>query len=219
MLSRLGHRPVLDVAIPGLYAWGVTVAWPLLDEGNTRWAYTFGILSLVALGSAGMLVTSRRRIWSAVSVGVFVAASALVWFVVGAEARSLGWIGSVGWAAFAIGWVRASGTRQPEDMPPATTLELTPRRAPSKTSIAMLALGIGCATVPWLFAWNVEGRERALLAHGLAILGSLHLLSTASDLSASIGQKAERTYSAWSMVARTMVYGGLMALGCWLTFA
>jgi len=220
LIARLSLRPTFDVAIPGLYAWVVTVGWPLLGENvTTVWAYTFGGIALFSLAICSWMVSSRFRLWSAVSVGTFVSASAVVWFLLGPEAPSLGLLGSVGYAAFAIGWVRASGTRDAGEGPTAYALDLPPRRAMSFRARSALFVGLFDAALPLVLAWRIEGKERALLGHAVALLGALQILSISSKLAAIGGQKTDSSGFPWAALGRTLLLAVVVAIGCWLTFS
>jgi hypothetical protein len=131
----------------------------------------------------------------------------------------LGLLGSLGYAAFAIGWVRASGTRDADDGKTVYALDLPPRRVISFRARLALYVGLIGAAIPLVLAWRIDGKERALLGHAVALLGALHILSTASKLSMDFGQKAEGAGNLWLVFGRTSILVLLVAIGCWLTFA
>jgi hypothetical protein len=217
--SRQRLRPIFDVAIPGGYAWIVTVAWPVMGQKAVPWARTFAVVALLALAAAATLVGSRHRQWSAVAVGAFVTASAMVWLLVGSDAPTLGLLGSIGWAAFAIGWVRASGTRELGTEPPAVALELAPRRVIAWPARVVLLVGVLGAAVPSFLAWRIDGRERALLGHAVALLAALQTLSMVSGMTLTLGQDTESPRVSWPLGFRCLVLAGLVAVGTWLTFS
>ena len=218
LAARLRLRPAFDVAIPGLYAWVVTVGWPLHRNAASTWAYGFGAIAFVALAVSSWMVLLPYRLWSAVAVGAFITASAIVWFLVDPESLSLGLLGSVGYAAFAVGWVRASGTREVDKDALAYALDLPPRRNMSLRAMVALYGGLVGAIVPLALAFRIEDRQRALLGHAVALLGALHLLSIASKLSIAVGQKAEVSSFSWSVLGRTVLLIVLVGVGGWVTF-
>ena len=215
--SRNAVRPILDVAIPGLYAWVVTVAWPLRAPDTNVWAYAFAGIALLSLGASCLLVASRLRLWSAISVGTLISASATTWFLLGAEMQSLGILGSLGWAAFAIGWVRASGTYELGGGTGAAVLALAPRREVGWSARLLVGIGVVGALIGLALAWRIEGRERALLGHAIALLGALQVLTISSSAALTVGQKAESPAFPWTALGRTIVLAILVAVGGWFS--
>jgi hypothetical protein len=210
---------VFDVAIPGLYAWVVTVGVPVHQKDADGWAIVFSWLSATCLCLTSGLVVSRLRPWSAIPAALFVMSSASVWFLIAPLEVSLGFLGSLGWASFAIGWVRAAGTGEDVSSEAAHRIELAPRQSTSVLSWVMLGIGAAGALGALVLAWNIEGRERSLLGQAVAVVGALALMTAASSFASAVGPKAAaRTFSK-GQLARTLVLLGLFILGCWLTIS
>lgn len=216
--GRISIRPVLDVLIPGLYVWVVTCAWPLRAPTSTLGAMVFAGLAFLFLMVSGWLVATAHRLWSAVSVACFVSAAVAGWFLLGPDIQAPGLLGALGWAMFAVGWVRASGTQQGgeegiEEGPSAVALSLSPRRKMPWTR----SLDLGIRLVGVLFvvalAWGIEGRERSLLGHAVAVFSALQILAIAPTPAADIGRKAKSTTFPWLALARTLVVALLVLLG------
>jgi hypothetical protein len=212
-------RPVFDVAIPGLYAWVVTVAVPVYQKDASGWPVAFSWFSATCLCVTSGLVVSRLRPWSAIAASLFVLSSSAVWFLIAPFEASLGFLGSLGWASFAIGWVRAAGTGEDMSGGAARRIELPARQRMPALSWVMLGIGLAGALSALILAWNIEGRERSLLGQAVAVIGALALITAASSFASAVGPKAAaRTFSN-GQLARTLVLLGLFALGCWLTFS
>jgi hypothetical protein len=153
------------------------------------------------------------------SIILYVSASAAVWFLLGSDASSLGLLGVVGYAAFAIGWVRANGTRDVRDGVPAHLLDVPPRRVPLFREKLLLFFRVLGAAVPMLLAWRIDSKDRALLGHAIALLGALQILSIASTQAVAVGQKADSPSFPWTAIGRTLLFALVVSIGCWLTFA
>jgi hypothetical protein len=190
-----------------------------MGQKANPWARAFAGAALLALAAAAVLVGSRHRQWSAVAVGAFVTASAIVWLLVGPDAPNLGLLGSLGWAAFAVGWVRASGTRELAAERTAVALELAPRRVIAWPARLALVIGVLGAAVPSSLAWGIEGRERSLLAHAVALLAALQTLSMVSGSTLTLGQDPEDLRLSWPLVLRCLLLAALVAIGVWLTLS
>jgi len=211
-------RPLFDVAIPGLYAWVVTVAVPINQTDSHGWPVVCSWLAAIGLVAASGLVISRWRAWSAVAVAIFTTASACVWFLIQPVEVVLGFLGSLGWASFAIGWVRAAETGEVATSVAARRLDLLPRH--QMPALAWIAIGVSVlgSVVVLGLAWTIEGRERSLLGHAVAVLGALSLMAAAATASSVIGRKAAVRPFSRGQLGRTLALMALFALGCWLTF-
>lgn len=211
-------RPALDVAIPGLYAWVVTVALPVRQLEVQGWAPLVSWISLLSLTATSTLAATPFRRWSPIAVSAFVGASALVWFLTEPLEVQVGLLGSIGWAAFAVGWVRAAATREDLDASAARAIELAPRHPFSVLARMFVAAALGGAVALVFLAFQIEGRERALLGQAVAVMGTLSLLTIAASSAATFGRKAAaRTFSV-GQLGRTLALSGLLILGCWLTY-
>jgi hypothetical protein len=211
-------RPLFDVAIPGLYAWVVTVLVPIHQKDAHGWSVFCSWLAAASLCTASGLVTSRLRAWSAVAVAVFVMSSASVWFLLAPFEASLGFLGSLGWASFAIGWVRAAETGDLTNGTAAHRLDLLPRHSMPKLSWIALAVSLAGALAALGLAWNIEGRERSLLGQAVAVIGALSLMTAAAASVFGVGRQAAARSFSRGQLGRTLVLVALFVFGCWLTF-
>lgn len=210
-------RPVLDVAIPGLYAWVVTVIVPIHQKDAHGWPLILAWLGIICLAATSGLVATHWRSWSAVSVAMFIMASAGVWFLIAPFEVTLGFLGTLGWASFAIGWVRAAETSVVLSGKAAQRIDLSARYQLPLPSWLMLGTGLVGSLAALALAWNIEGRERAVLGQAVAVLGALVLMTAASTAASAVGRQAAAIELSRGQVIRTLFLLSLFVLGCWLT--
>ena len=180
---------VATILLPGVYAWGATVAWPAFAvPGSSPVARLAAAVAAVLL-FAGPLV-ARRHLRSGRALGVlgFVGASAAAWGALDAAIRPpqldtvRAALGGLAWGFFALGWGTFPGrTRLPEEDPHAVlTGRLSPRaRLPRGVSIGFAGLLATALALPML-AWRVQRPGVALLAQAVALAGAVALLGIGS---------------------------------------
>jgi len=181
----LEARALAAIALPGVYAWGATVAWPVLSARSASLAVRLaagGALGALVLGLA--LARRRPALGRAIGVLGFVGLSVAAWGALGSSLRLpqldpvRSALGALGWGLFALGWGGYPGrTRLPEDDPHAVVAgRLPPRgRLPAATGPAFLVLVLAAVALP-LLAWRVERPGVALLAQAVALAGAVGLL-------------------------------------------
>jgi hypothetical protein len=211
-------RPAFDVVIPGLYAWAVTVMVPIQKKDAEGWPVFFTWFSVICLGVASALVATRLRRWSAIAVALFVSCSASVWFLTAPLEVSFGFLGSIGWASFAIGWVRAAETVGDERTEGAHRVDLLPRHRASAITWMRPGIGLGFSLGVLGLAWTIEGRERALLGQTVAAVAALSVMSAASAASSTVGRQAVAQVFSRKQLGRGLLLAGLFAAGIWMTF-
>jgi hypothetical protein len=151
-------------------------------------------------------------------VSSFVASAAAVWFLIAPFEATLGWLGSIGWASFAIGWVRAVETDEDMVGAAARRIDLMPRHRTSTLPRITLGIAVAGSLCALALAWNAEGRERALLAQGVAVVGALSLVTAASASAEVVGRQAAARKLSTAQIGRSLILAGLLVFGCWLTF-
>lgn len=177
------------ILLPGVYAWGATVAWPTFAVPGSSPVARVAALAAAALLLAGPLL-ARRHLRSGRALGVlgFVGASAAAWGALDAAIRPpqldsvRGALGALAWGLFALGWGTFPGrTRLPEEDPHAVlTGRLAPRaRLPRAITLGFSGL-LGVALGLPLLAWRVQRPGVALLAHAAALAGAVALLGVGS---------------------------------------
>jgi hypothetical protein len=181
-LSSIGAAA--QATVPGVYAWGVTVAPAGWARGAPLLARLAAVAALVAL-AGGVL---GERAWGGrvrvFSLWGFVLASALAWSAAPASLGPLridaprGVAGMIGWALFAFASAAPAlqAPREQERLVPGE--ELVARKGLARGDAAYVAGGAVVAAMLQLVGWRVATAERALLvrfvglAAGLAIIGA-----------------------------------------------
>lgn len=192
---------VSNMLIPGLLAWTATVGLPARERDAGAAARIAAALALITLVVGPFLAGKHPRLGRAVGVHGTVGLSLLAWLLLGAvinvqrlePVRAA--IGAVAWLLFALGWgaVRSS-TNVPEDDPRALPGPPLPARAQlPRGSLVLLLVGALGALGPLALAWRVTRPSHALLAHAVAVVCALALLSAAVRL--AIGRESWRPTS------------------------
>jgi hypothetical protein len=183
-------RALAAVLLPGLYAWGATVAWPVFSHRAVSLPARVGaVLGVVALFLG--LGVARSHPVSGRAIGVLgcLGCSAIAWGALGSGLRASeldpvrAALGALGWGLFALGW---GGF--PVPLRPVEELELAAsQRLPSRGSLP-LATRVGffvlvsfSVALP-LLAWRIERPGVALLAHAAALAGSVSLLNVGTRI-------------------------------------
>ena len=182
-MSELGASA--QASIPGLYAWGVTVAscaWSRGVPWQTR---------VVALGGPLVLLASvlvdkdRPAVARHLSVWGLVVSSILVWALVPSAVgpshfdTTRGVLGMLGWAVFAFASAAPAFPRtESEEARIIERGRLEPRHRGARKDVPFLLVGIVGAVALQAIGWGIEPRERALfvrlytVAAGMAVLGA-----------------------------------------------
>jgi hypothetical protein len=185
---------LFDVLAPGLYAWGVTVGWPVSQRFAPLGARIFALVALVTLVAGSALVFTTPKLARALGVWVFLASCIATWAWFAPAFGPLhfdpvqGVLGSIGWALFAIGW--AGDTSNPSASAPTSAPAVATRErdadrrrrsVPRAAALVLTLVGVAAA-IPMVLAWWVASLERALLAHGVALAAAIAMVAYAVDL-------------------------------------
>lgn len=181
-----------NMLLPGLLAWVATVGVPAFSRGVGGGARTIAMVSLAAMMVGPFVAATRPAIGRAVGIHAAVGLALLTWVLLGSRVgvqhvepvRSA--IGAVAWVLFAFGWgaVRAPGS-VPEDDPraiPGPPLAARSQLPFGATSI--FALGLAGASLPVFAAWRVTRPSHALLAHAVAVVCAIALVTAAAHVAA-----------------------------------
>jgi hypothetical protein len=123
-------------------------------------------------------------------VGVlgFLGSSAITWGALGGGLRGTDLdpvraaLGALAWGLFALGWGGFPGRSGRDEPDLAAPGRLTPRaRLPLGIRVGFVAL-VSCALGLPLLAWRVERPGVALLAHAVALVGSVSLLTVGARI-------------------------------------
>ena len=178
-------RALAAVLLPGLYAWGATVAWPVFSQLSASLPARAGAgVALVALIVGLALARARPTLGRAVGVLGFLGSSAIAWGALGSGLRGVDLdpvraaLGALAWGLFALGWGGFPEQARPfDELEVAAPGRLAPRaRLPVGMRIGFVAL-VSCALALPLLAWRVERPGVALLAQAVALVGSVSLLT------------------------------------------
>jgi hypothetical protein len=195
-----------DLLLPGLYAWAVTVAWPVLVRPSGSLARSLAVASLSALLAGSLLSIRWPTIARVLGVWSFLALCTGVWasarFPAGAPLLDpvQGVAGSLGWALFALGWASDGttalgrsarpgphvGSPAPLAEPPTQMgAPYAPRSRKWRGAAWFLGLAVAAAAILMVLAWRVSGRARESFAHAAAICGAVALVGAASEIAVS----------------------------------
>jgi hypothetical protein len=190
---------LFDLLVPGLYAWGVTVAWPASHRYAPLGSRIFALVAVVALVAGAVLRASSPALARIIGIWVFVGSCVTAWALVGSPVQPAqldpvqGLLGAVGWALFAIGWAGQKKIAPgPVELAPVASQPAVPRKKLSRASIFALSAVALFAAVPMALAWWVESVERALLAHAVSLAAAIALVAFAADIFDLRRQQVER---------------------------
>ena len=183
---------IFDVLAPGLYAWGITVGWPVSQRFAPLGARICALVALVALVSGAALVFVSPRLARTFGIFIFLAACIGVWTWFSSAFSPMqldpvqGVLGSIGWALFAISWAgdgvaAMSAGRNPLEKPATSDRDGRQRQALPRAASIVLVLVALTAAIPMLLAWWVASLERALLAHAVSLAAAIALVAFAVD--------------------------------------
>jgi hypothetical protein len=214
-------------AVPGLYAWGVTVVPVAWARGGPVTAKVAAIAAPLALGAG----VAGERVWGdaarIASLWAFVVAAAVTWAAARGGLGPLhvdgprGVAGMLGWALFAF-TCAGPALRSGADL----EAPVTPR-GPSSGRLGggrgeALCVGAGAlaAAVLQTVGWKIVGPERALLVRFVALAAGLAVLGAATEVAlAQTAQRVPRSprsrlrgAATWLVALVILAAGGLLLL-------
>jgi len=195
---------MMDLLLPGLYAWGVTVAWPVLARPSASLARQLALLALVALVSGTALSSLWPMLARLLGVWSFLALCTGVWASAKSPAGAFlidpvqGIAGSAGWALFAIGWAGDGGpgrmrSEKDSEDPIRASPAASPRSRLWRAAAWLVAFAIAAAALLLALAWWVPGRTRALFAHAAVVSGAVALVGAAAEIAVRQQPRIETT--------------------------
>jgi hypothetical protein len=189
LFNRLSAMGVAaQSAVPGIYAWGVTVAPAAWSRGASPLAKAASMVALSMLG-AGVLCEPRWGLRARVaSFWGFVLASATAWSLAPVAMSAVridaprGLAGMFGWGLFAF--VSAAPVLPAPSVreDPMDDSRLVPRRKLPIGNSTYIALGVLMAVLLQAVGWTVAGPERALLVRFVSLVAGLSLIGCATQL-------------------------------------
>lgn len=225
MPSVLQLGSTAQAAVPGLYAWFVTVVPCAWGRGGHAIGKIASICALFSLAAAIYLEPQKPRVARIVSVWGLSLFSLVVWIASStalepqhfANARAFG--GMLGWGLFAYASAapalgpRASGTLEPG--------VLKPRATVIRGDIYYLIGGGAVAVLLQTIGWHALVPERALLVRvamlgaGLAVIGAAASLTLARRRTSrrAPAKDAARQAMMWGLgIALLLLFGAVFAL-------
>lgn len=218
----LARRPVerlsalsatAQAAVPGVYAWAVTVAPSAWTTGASLLARIMALVAFLAL--AGGVLAERR--WPArarvACVWTFVSACAVTWAAVprGLSAFRVdaprGLAGMLAWALFAFASSAPVGPWRSASVPKPSL----GRRLDADATY--LAIGTLLAASTQVMGWAIVAPERALLVRFIAIAAGLAIIGTSAQIAlARRGAGTNPPTGRLRRAAPALVLLGLLAL-------
>jgi hypothetical protein len=201
-LSAIGTAA--QASVPGVYAWGVTVAPAAFARGAPGVAKGAALVALVMLGAGAVSEprwVGRARI---ASLWGFVIACAVSWAAAPAglspfridAARGLA--GLLGWALFAFASAAPSLQTAREGMPPTRSgsgdsdgLPSSPREGSLRGDAAYIVGAAALAAMLQAVGWRIASAERALLVRFIALASGLAVIGAATEI--ALERRALRT--------------------------
>ena len=183
-------RVLAAVLLPGLYAWGATVAWPAFSRRAASLPARVGAIAALVALLAGLALARRYPVVGrATGVLGCLGCSAIAWGALGNTLRGAeldpvrAALGALAWGLFALGWGSFPARLVPvEELESAGLGRLQPRgRLPLGMRLGFVALVFFALALP-LLAWRVERPGVALLAHAVALAGSVGLLNVGTRI-------------------------------------
>lgn len=185
-VSSLGASA--QASVPGLYAWGVTVAPAAWARGSSSLSKVAAVAAVLALG-VGIV---GERMWGGrgrvLSLWAFVLASALAWSAAPSALGPLridaprGIAGMLGWALFAFASAAPALQGARDEARLVDDAVLPPRRGLSRGDAAYVAAGAVIAASLQLVGWRVPSPERALLVRFVALAAGLAAVGAATEI-------------------------------------
>ncbi|HEX3344741.1 MAG TPA: hypothetical protein VHS09_09225 [Polyangiaceae bacterium] len=185
-LSAMGAAA--QASVPGVYAWGVTVAPAAWSHGAPLLAKMAAMVAVTALlgGVVGERVWQGRA--RVVALWGFVLSCALVWSAAPAALGPLridaprGVAGMIGWALFAFASAAPALQGRREEQRLVEGAELAPRKTLSRGDAAFVTGGALLAAGLQVIGWKAATAERELLVRFVALAAGLAVIGGAAEV-------------------------------------
>ncbi len=174
-------------AVPGVYAWALTVAPAGFARGASSAAEVAVGIAFLALLLPILAPASKRASASIVALWLFVVASVVAWAISHAHltpakldpTRAV--LGALGWLLFALAQAAPPLSRAPgtTSVPIGDGPSSSPRRIFDAVALGIAALG---SFALFAIGWRVEVAERAVLVRLVLAASAIGLVATATEL-------------------------------------
>lgn len=232
LIERLANPSTLrafsaraNVLLPGLYAWGTTVAVPAASPRAPGTVRVTALAALVALVLGPLVAPLRPGIGRALGIHGFLGLSLVTWGLLSradlaiAGNATQATLGALGWMVYAFGWGELRGRGSvPEDDPRVVPGAPLPARGALARSVTpVFAVGVIAAVVLMHLAFRVSRPVHAVFGHAVALVAGLLLVGAAARVALDRTPRAlpapgERLSGAATPLAALLVLLGLGAL-------
>lgn len=223
LARRLAAR--VDVLLPGAYAWIATVAIPAAAPGAPTFSRIAALLALLALFLGPLFASKRAAYGRWLGIHLFLGFCVAAWGSLEFASRPIvseprvGAFGALGWMLYAFGWgeLRGRGRVPEEDPRVLSKTELLPRSAINPSVVWILGFGVLGTLLLVYLAFNVSRPAHAVMAHAIASVVGLLLLSGAvraalDRIPRSLPGRAERVSASAGVLALLLITLGLGVL-------
>ncbi len=204
-------------AVPGAYAWAVTVAPVAWARSGSALAKAAALVGLSALVVGAALHARWGVVARLVSFWMFVLTAALVWSASPAGVASLradavrGFTGVLGWMCSAFAFAAPPLERQGAPAQPGDRGEtLAPRQALPRAHGAYLAVAAALALAAQAVGWRALAAERAVLVRFVGLAVGLAVIGASIDI--ALARSSPRSFSA-ARVRLRRAMAALLVLG------
>lgn len=217
----------MQASVPGLYAWAVTVAPTVWNDGEPVAARVAGLVAPIFLGVGAALEPRVGLPARVLSLWSFVIACGFVWGAAPNELTPLrldpvrGVAGMLGWALFALASAagppsRSIGSRGAGGGvagPGAGTTSIEQPASRWRLDIACVGVGALVAAVMQFGGWQISTPESALFVRFVTVAAGLATLTLATNL--AIGRRSVGAARAWGVRSKSLRFAliALVAFG------
>lgn len=219
--ATLELGPAMQAAVPGIYAWAVTVAPAAFGHGARWYSVVCALLALAALGAG--FVLERRGISPRTSVHpvvpwAFVLACAGAWagspdaLTTTRLGSVRGIAGAIGWALFALACAAPPVVTSDLERDARTEAGPKARHVLARGDAIYVGVGALLAFGLQLIGWDVVVPERAILVRLVTLGAGIAVVSVTSTVALARHGKRRSTRPriAWPLVLAALLLGGVL---------
>lgn len=218
--ATLELGPAMQAAVPGIYAWAVTVAPAAFGHGARVYSSVCAIVALAALGAGFVLERhpGPRTSIHPVVPWAFVLACAGAWagspdaLATTRLGSVRGIAGAIGWALFALACAAPPVITSDAEREARTEAGPKARNALSRGDTLYVGAGALLALGLQLIGWDVVVPERAILLRLVTLGAGIAIVSVASTVAlARHGKRrSSRPRILWPLVLAVLLLGGVL---------
>jgi hypothetical protein len=179
-----------STVLAALVAWAVTLAPAALARSAPRSAFIVALCALFAGVTGPLFARAFPPLARHIGISLFLVLATMTWLLASPTIQPFrldplrAAIGAVAWGVFALSWnERWTSTQKSEVDPFAPVLQA--RATLPRLAVPIAALGVAAGLAYLAIAWRVREVDRALLAHSLALVGAVAVVSSAATTAVS----------------------------------